>query len=113
MSEYLPLAKLIEQGLQEGTGLELRGEVDILYKWSKGEVLLFTGNPVSGWNPLAMEFKWRIVSTPPKKITFETSPLLVQRGEKYVQVLEVPVDGPWMHALNCEEDYIVTVEEKR
>lgn len=99
MSEYLPLAKHLKgEGLQKGTVLECIGITGHAFRtiWRDNKI----GN--KEWNPF--EYDWRIVSTPPKKITFETA---IQHGgghnPQYVYLPE-PVD--FVSA-------IVTVEEKR
>lgn len=63
-NEYLPLARLIEQGLEPGTVLEC-SYGGVWYKWD--------GEKLGGqkWNPFA--YLWRIVSVPPKRIEFETT----------------------------------------
>lgn len=104
MSKYQQLTKLIEQGLRPGTVLaEFSCGNEWLYAWDGLTVLRDDGTSYDG-NPLDPYRQWRIVSTPPKKITFETT---IQHGgghnPQYVYLPE-PVD--FVSA-------IVTVEEKR
>lgn len=102
-NEYLPLARLIEQGLQEGTVLEIES----------GDRLRWDGNGLDwvegSYSPdYPFSHRYRIVSNPPKKITFEAI-VCWNRDHDRNSVL-LPVDN---HKFKDNDDVIVTVEEKR
>lgn len=59
------------------------------------------------WNPFG--YTWRIVSTPPKKITFEAEVVTVIEDEGVSKAVRLPAKSPFDRL----DTVIVTVEEKR
>lgn len=102
MNEYKPLHKLILDGLEEGTVLERNNGVRTRYTWDGREL-----RGREGYLCLAPEdHKWRVISTPLKKIEFEAKVKLDDDGD---YCLYLPDD----HKFEDGTPVRVTVEEKR
>lgn len=101
-NEYKPLHELILEVLEEGTVLETEAYNEV-FIWSNGALRL-NGEIVGMWNPL--NHKWRVISTPPKKIEFETQ--VVEDLDEGGELIALPND-----IFEPGTKVRVTVEEKR
>lgn len=102
-NEYKPLHELILEVLEEGTVLENIGLRGTTFRWDGFN--LFAGNGFEYKNNPFIT-TWRRISTPPKKIEFETTVKLDDDGDC---CLYLPDD----HKLEDGTHVRVTVEEKR
>jgi len=99
MSEYKPLAALIIEGLEEGTVLECNSGGQAVW----GGNLYWKNDTAEVKTPFSL--KWRVISTPPKKIEFVCKVFY----DADVWVIGLPKDHPFEDGAHLR----VTVEEKR
>lgn len=105
MSEYKPLHKLILEGLEEGTVLESDTFNPAPFTYRNGNFYKRDCAQPFAENPF--NWKWRVISTPPKKIEFETQ-VIDERGKGSDLLITLP-DHSFPHGTPVR----VTVEEKR